>query len=66
MKHIADSGRYSAGPPPESTTTTPSRPPAPRPEDIGLPRANSSFALPALIALAVFTLIIGARLLWQW
>jgi hypothetical protein len=65
MKHIADSGRYAAGPSRESSTA-PGRAPAPKPDDFGLPRANSSFVLPALIALAVFALIIGARLLWQW
>ncbi len=62
---MSDSGRYPAGPSRDGATT-PSRLPAPRPEDVGLPRTSSSFVLPAFIALVVFTLVIGARLLWQW
>jgi hypothetical protein len=47
----------------ESTSGT-HRLTVPEPDDIGLPRARRSYVLPISIAIAVFALLILARLVW--
>jgi hypothetical protein len=44
--------------------TTPHRATASKPTDVGLPIARRTYALPILIGLAVFALVIIARILW--
>jgi hypothetical protein len=43
---------------------TPHRVTATKPTDVGLPRSRRTFALPLLIGLAVFALVIVIRIVW--
>src|SRR5687767_11007598 len=45
--------------------TTPHRVTSTKATDVNLPRARRTYALPILLALAVFALVIVGRLLWQ-
>lgn len=61
---MASGKRPDPNSPPREPPPSPGRLSVPDPEDIGLPRARRNYVVPALIALAVFVLIVTARFLW--